>query len=240
MTVEIDNNGEDLMRYDILLFDADDTLFDFQRAQQYALQKVYSAFDMLDKADEYTACYKEIGKEIWGELERGEITLAELRVERFKRLFNKYQLPHQPEAFGDAYLKFLGEGSFLVEGAEELCQALSTQRLAIITNGFREVQIPRISHSPLSQMFEQIIISEDTGYQKPQKEIFEYAFDKLGITRKDRVLMIGDSLTSDILGGNRYGIDTCWFNPKQKKNETDISPTYEIAKLTDLLRIVAE
>jgi len=228
------------MKYEILLFDADDTLFDFERAQQYALQKVYTAFDMLDLADEYTASYKEIGKEIWGELERGEITLAELRVERFKRLFKKYNLPHQPEDFGNAYLRFLGEGSFLIEGAEELCQALNKQRLAIITNGFREVQIPRIAHSPLSHCFEQIIISEDTGYQKPQTEIFDYAFAKLGLTRQDRVLMIGDSLTSDILGGNRYGIDTCWFNPRRKENGTDVKPTYEIAKLHDLLKIISE
>lgn len=226
------------MRYDILLFDLDDTLFDFQMAEKHALDKVFAAYHLLQDAELYRTTYKEISRGIWRELEEGTITLSELRVERFKRLFNAHAVMADAEAFSHDYLRFLGEGVFLTEGAEELCKSLSHLRLGIITNGFKEVQIPRVTHSPLCQTFEQIIISEETGYQKPQKEIFDYVFSKMNITDKSKVLMIGDSLTSDVQGGNRYGIDTCWFNPGKKNNTTGIEPTYEIEKLTDLLKIV--
>lgn len=226
------------MRYDIVLFDLDDTLFDFQLAEMHALEKVFAAYDLLQDAALYRTSYKEISKGIWRELEEGSITLTELRVERFKRLFNTHAVKVDAEAFSHDYLRFLGKGVFLTEGAEELCKSLSHLRLGIITNGFKEVQIPRVTHSPLCHSFEQIIISEETGYQKPQKEIFDYAFSKMNIVDKSKVLMVGDSLTSDVQGGNRYGIDTCWFNPGKKNNTTTIQPTYEIEKLIELLNIV--
>jgi 2-haloacid dehalogenase len=229
---------EDTMRYEVLLFDLDDTLFDFRMTEKQALEKVFAAYDLLNDAEAYKATYHSISKGIWRELEQGEITLAELRVERFKRLFNTHEIEIDPETFSHDYLAYLGEGAFLKEGAVELCEALSHLRLAIVTNGFRVVQIPRISHSPLCHAFEQIIISEDAGFQKPQREIFDYTFSKMNITDKSKVLMIGDSLTSDIRGGNAYGIDTCWFNPDKKVNETGIEPTYEIDKLIDLVKIV--
>ena len=98
----------------------------------------------------------------------------------------------------------------------------------ILTNGFKDVQLARIGGSVLKNSFEAIITSEEAGYQKPQAEIFEYTFNKLQIADKSRVLMIGDSLSSDIQGGNNFGIDTCWFNPQHKINSTTAQPTYEI------------
>lgn len=226
------------MKYEILLFDLDDTLFDFQMAEQHALTKVFTAYELQQDAELYRASYKEISKGIWRELEEGTITLAQLRVERFKRLFQAHNIQADAEEFSHDYLRFLGEGAFLTDGAEEVCKALSHLRLGIITNGFKNVQIPRIRQSPLCDSFEQLIISEDTGYQKPQKEIFEYALSQMSISDKSKVLFIGDSLTSDIQGGNRVGIDTCWYNPKKGVNTLGITPTYEIEKLMDLLHIV--
>ena len=121
-----------------------------------------------------------------------------------------------------------------MEGAEELCRQLTErgQRMAIITNGIKEVQFNRISRSSLYDSFECIIVSEDAGSQKPHEGIFDYAFDKLNHPDKSEVLIVGDSLTSDIQGGIRYGIDTCWYNPR-KANPTAIQPKYEIHSLME-------
>ncbi|MDQ0193917.1 YjjG family noncanonical pyrimidine nucleotidase [Paenibacillus wynnii] len=226
------------MKYEVILFDADDTLFDYGMAEGHALSSVFSAYGMPTGADDYTASYKEINHKLWADLELGRITSAALRVERFHRLFSAHGLTLDAQEFSDAYLRFLGEGTFLIQGAVELCGELSGIRLAIITNGIKEVQTSRIQDSPLCDTFEQIIISEEAGYQKPDTGIFDYAFAKLGIEDKAKVLIVGDSLTSDIQGGINYGIDTCWFNPLGKVNSLGIESTYEISSLAELLDIV--
>lgn len=226
------------MSYDIILFDVDDTLFDFKMTEQNALQATFLQFGLPSGLTDYGQIYKEISKGLWGDLEEGRITLAELGVERFRRLFDSVQLKVDAEAFGRAYLESLGKEVHLVPGAVELCSSLAHCRLAIITNGFASVQTARIGGSPLCDTFEHVIISEEVGCKKPDREIFENAFSKLRITEKSNVLMVGDSLTSDIQGGNNYGIDTCWFNPLQKENHTAIKPTYEIRELHEIVQIV--
>jgi 2-haloacid dehalogenase len=191
-------------------------------------------------AEDYAASYQEINHALWRDLEQGKISSAALRVERFNRLFAANALELDPEAFSEAYLRFLGEGTFLIQGAIELCEELAGCRLAIITNGIKEVQTSRIQGSPLSETFEQIIISEEAGCQKPETGIFDYAFAKLGISDKEKVLIVGDSLTSDIQGGINYGIDTCWFNPLGKENSSGVQPKYEIRVLSELLDIVGK
>ncbi len=161
-------------------------------------------------------------------MEQGRITLKELKTERFKRLFMHHGLDMDAEVFGQTYLNNLGKEVHLIGGVTEMLSSLTGSKLAILTNGFKDVQLARIGGSVLKNSFEAIITSEETGYQKPQAEIFEYTFNKLQLTDKSRVLMIGDSLSSDIQGGNNFGIDTCWFNPQQKINLTTAIPTYEI------------
>ncbi|GGF83770.1 noncanonical pyrimidine nucleotidase, YjjG family protein [Paenibacillus albidus] len=225
------------MKYDVILFDADDTLFDYGMAESQALLNAFVHFGLPTGAEDYAASYKEINSALWKDLEQGRMTSAVLRVERFNRLFAAHRLELDPEAFSTAYLKFLGEGTYLIQGAVELCGALAECRLAVITNGIKDVQTARIAGSPLSDTFEQIIISEETGFQKPETGIFDYAFDKLSLTDKTKVLMVGDSLTSDIQGGINYGIDTCWFNPLAKAGIPGIQPTYEIRDLAELVEI---
>ncbi|QYK67323.1 YjjG family noncanonical pyrimidine nucleotidase [Paenibacillus sp. S02] len=222
------------MKYEIILFDVDDTLFDFKKAESHALHNTFTQFGLPQGATEYKASYDEINSALWREAEEGHITSAQLRVERFKRLFTNHDLDFNPDAFSALYLRYLGEGAFLMHGAVELCDMLSDCRLAVITNGIKEVQTSRIQLSPLRDVFEQVIISEEVGCQKPQAGIFDYAFTKLAISDKSKVLMVGDSLTSDIQGGNQYGIDTCWFNPAGKTNVSGIQPTYEIKSLMEL------
>lgn len=226
------------MKYDVILFDADDTLFDYGMAEGQAFLKVFTHFGLPTGAEEYADSYREINRALWADLEAGRITSAALRVERFNRLFAAHQLKLNPQTFSEAYLQFLGEGTFLIQGAKELCEELAGCRLAIITNGIKDVQLSRIQGSPLADTFEQIIISEEAGVSKPAAGIFDYAFAKLGITDKRRVLIVGDSLTSDIQGGINYGIDTCWFNPLGKANGAGIKPTYEIRELAALPELV--
>lgn len=226
------------MKYDVILFDADDTLYDYGLAESHALSHAFNHFGLPAGAQDYAASYQEINHALWKDLEQGKISSAALRVERFNRLFAANQLELDPEAFSETYLRYLGEGTFLIQGAVELCGALSDFRLAIITNGIKEVQTSRIQGSPLKEVFEQVIISEEAGSQKPETGIFDYAFARLGISDKARVLIVGDSLTSDIQGGIHYGIDTCWFNPLGKPNPTGLTPTFEIRELSELLEIV--
>ncbi|SOC41531.1 YjjG family noncanonical pyrimidine nucleotidase [Ureibacillus acetophenoni] len=227
-----------MKNYEIIIFDVDDTLFDFAKSEQAAFHKVFDQYNLVGSLALYKKSYKEISKVLWGELENGKMNLGELGSERFRRLFEEHALDLDASLFNQEYLKFLGEQSHLVQGAEKVVKGLSHKRLAIITNGFTNVQTARINNSPLKDAFEQIIISESAGFQKPQTEIFDYAFDQLQITDKSNVLMVGDSLTSDIQGGNNFRIDTCWFNPTQKENHTSIKPTYEINQLESLLEII--
>jgi 2-haloacid dehalogenase len=228
------------VKYEIILFDADDTLFDYGMAEGHALVNAFAQFGLPTGAEDYAASYKEINHALWRDLEQGRITSAALRVERFNRLFAANGLDLNPVDFSAAYLRYLGEGTFLIQGATEICGELADCRLAIITNGIKEVQTSRIQGSPLCDVFEQIIISEEAGCQKPETGIFDYAFAKLGITDKEKVLIVGDSLTSDIQGGLNYGIDTCWFNPLGKVNETGIQPKYEIRSLPELTGIIGQ
>lgn len=226
------------MRYEVILFDVDDTLFDFKVSEEKALHKAFAEFGFPAGLKDYGARYREISKVLWRDLEQGLIKLAELRVERFKRLFLAHNLGINADAFSGVYLGYLGKEIHLVQGAEELCNNLAGFRLAIITNGFADVQTSRIGGSPLCNAFEHMIISEEVGFQKPDRGIFDYTFSKLQITDKSKVLIVGDSLTSDIQGGINYGIDTCWFNPDGKENHLGIKPTYEIRELSELLKIV--
>ncbi|MBO0996733.1 noncanonical pyrimidine nucleotidase, YjjG family [Bacillus sp. SD075] len=226
------------MKYEIILFDADDTLLDFGVSEKKALHEAFLEFGVPRGAEDYTGCYQEISEVLWRDLEQGLIDLTNLGVERFRRLFLKHGLDINADAFSRTYLEHLGKEIHLVPGAFEVCEKLGGCRLAIITNGFTTVQKARIGGSPLCNTFETLIVSQEVGVQKPDRGIFDYAFSKLKITDKSKALIVGDSLTSDIQGGLNYGMDTCWYNPHQKDNNLGIKPTYEIRTLADLLEIV--
>ncbi|MFJ7936091.1 YjjG family noncanonical pyrimidine nucleotidase [Sporosarcina sp. NPDC096371] len=223
------------MKYDVLLFDLDDTLFDFAVSEKHALTTTFQAFGLPDGFNQYITSYKAISHVLWTNLEQGDITLAELKTERFKRLFLQHELDVNAELFGKTYLENLGKEVHLIDGVKDMMQGLSGYRLALLTNGFKDVQHTRMNNSIFSDSFEVIITSEEAASQKPHADIYIYAFERLQISEKSRILMIGDSLTSDIQGGNNFGIDTCWFNPQMKENSTTIHPTYEIHTWTDFM-----
>ena len=227
-----------LMKYKWLLFDADGTLFDYDKAEAAQLERTFRQLVGRFEPD-YVEIYRRINQRIWQEFEAGQIPLAVLKIKRFELLFEALRVEADPAAFSARYLKNLGEGTDLIEGAQETVTALHGQiGLVVITNGLKEVQTARLAKSGIGSYFAHVVISEEVGAAKPDRGIFDAAFDKMRRPRKEEVLIIGDGLTSDIQGGHDYGIDTCWFNPARKPRDLDLPIRYEIARLSDLLAIV--
>lgn len=224
------------MTYQWLLFDADNTLFDFNVAEVKALAYAFAEFGYPYNGRSATI-YRDINKQVWAQLERSEISATDLRTTRFSRLFNAVGIQGEPEPFSEAYLRHLGNCGDLIEGAESLIQQLSQRyRLALITNGLADVQRPRLAASPLQPYFQTVTISDEIGVAKPDPGIFEVAFEQMGWPQKTAVLLIGDSLSSDMQGGLNYGIDACWYNPENKPTELPV--TYNIQKLDELYAIL--
>lgn len=225
------------MKYQVVLFDADGTLFDFSRAEAYALEEAFRELGLGYRAD-YLNDYSIINHEAWRSFERGEITSEELRILRFSRFCDKLGIQADPENLSRAYLSWLARAEFLLEGAKELVEALAGKiRLAIVTNGLKDVQRGRFGRSPIHKHFDEIVISEEVGMQKPDPAIFEHTLRSLGHADKSSVLMVGDSLTSDIQGGLNFGIDTCWYNPGHADVPKSPTPRYVVDALDQLLSI---
>ncbi len=231
--------------YKVILIDIDDTLFDYKKAEDNAIRKVFEDFGYFNNEEDENRFetiklkYNTINKKLWEELEKGKVTKDELKVKRFKELFEEMDLGYEPEAFSIKYLRRLGEGNFLFDGAEEFCKYIKSKyKVAIVTNGIKEVQMSRIGRSGISGYIDEVVISDEVGISKPRPEIFEYALKKLGHEDKKGVIMIGDSQTADIQGGINFGIDTCWINIVGKKEDENIKATYKVDKIEDLYKIV--
>lgn len=226
------------MIYKWLLFDADGTLFDYDKAEAAALEQTFTHFH-LEFEPGYRQLYREINRQLWLEFETGTVSAEALRLRRFERLLAGQAHHISPQAFSDQYLLCLAAGTDLIEGALEVVQALQSHyQLALITNGFKAVQRPRLAQSALRDFFPVVVISEEVGAAKPAPAIFEAAFEQMGHPSRAEVLLIGDSLTSDIQGGHNYGLDTCWFNPTRAPNHLDIASAYEITHLAGLLPLL--
>jgi 2-haloacid dehalogenase len=225
------------MTYTWLLFDADDTLFDFPRAEANALRWTLEQAGLPFETP-YFEIYSRFNLQVWKEFERGEVTSTELRTKRFRLFFDEIGFAADPEAVSPLYLRNLARGTDLLPGAEETIRALKGRfRLALVTNGLADVQNPRLARSALADCFEKVFISEEVGAAKPSTEYFDVVFREIGAPPKSEVLIIGDSLSSDMQGGINYGIDTCWYNPNGKT--TDLPVKYQIATLRGLPTLLA-
>jgi YjjG family noncanonical pyrimidine nucleotidase len=226
------------VRYPYLLFDADHTLYDFDLAQYHALEstllELHGSFDT-----DHLEVYDEVNRRLWHAFELGEIPQEDIKRRRFEHFIARLDLHLDPDEMNDLYLQRLSEGHFLLEGAFDLVAELALGRvLAIVTNGLREVQRPRFTTSPIAEYLEAIVVSDEIGIAKPNPGIFDAAFEALGGPEREDVLMIGDSLTSDMRGGIDYGIDTCWFNPDHRMNELGLPVTYEIQRYDELRELL--
>ena len=222
-----------------LLFDADDTLFDFKRCENYAFKLTCTQYKI--ESETIYADYAEINNAMWNLFNLNQITKEKLVVERYIKLFQLHNISINPVKFNTDYLHNLGSAGYLFDEAEEICKDLYNSgkyEMYIITNGVESTQTSRFYGSPLSAYFKDIFISEKIGYQKPLKEYFEYVITHSGIT-KNESLIIGDSLSGDIKGGNNIGIKTCWYNPAHKTyNPNDYNCDYIIQNLNELRGIL--
>lgn len=232
------------MRYDTIFFDADGTLYDFDTSEAEALSETLINAG-IEPTPAVIALYHEINLAQWKALERGETTREKLRVDRFCILFEEMARQGVPSnadplTLCEYYVERLSEKCILIPGAEDVCRKLSKYAsLYIITNGLTRVQTGRFSRSPISKYFKDVFISESMGATKPERAYFDMALERAGIKseeEKHRVLVVGDSLTSDIAGGIGAGLDTCWYNPECHESG-DVVPTYTIKKLDELYEI---
>lgn len=221
--------------YPWLWFDADGTLFDYNRAESTALQKAFELLSLqFDPA--YLDTYREINYRLWQALERQEIKPDILRIRRFELLLDALQLSGVPDQMSTTYVEQLGLCTDLIDGAYGVLQALQGKcKLAIITNGLQAVQRSRLERSTIRDFIDKLLISEEIGVAKPHAGFFDAAFARTGYPSKRDVLIIGDSLTSDIQGGVDYGIDTCWYNPTRETKPEGLPINYEIKHLYQLL-----
>jgi len=234
------------MPYSLVLFDADDTLFDFGRAERHAfsamLDEVLEERPAPGPREEIFKLYQRINAQIWQELEQGRLSKARLNVERFQRFWTALGLSVDAEQSGARYVTQLSQCTFLLEEALETCTRLRQERgcrVGIITNGLQQVQTSRLERSELAPWVDFMVVSEECGYAKPDPRIFAYAFERYPHAAPEATLFVGDRLETDIEGGNAFGLDSCWFNPARQPNPTSLRPTYEIHTLRQVLDLVA-
>lgn len=223
-----------------ILWDIDGTLLDFDFAEEEAIRTCFRDFKLGDCNNQMIERYKEINKKYWQRLEKGEISKKEVLEGRFYEFFSNYGLEVSiASEFNKAYQIYLGNIVRYNKHAQEIIQALKGKYLQFATtNGTAIAQHMKLAKSGLEQIFDDIFISEEMGVEKPSIKYFEKVFEKIGSNNRKEYLIIGDSLTSDMQGGNNAGIMTCWFNPKGKNKDKNVEIDFEIADLKELVGIL--
>ena len=218
---------------EILFLDLDDTILDFHKAERLAVAKTFLEFG-LEPTDAVLTRYHEINKLHWKRLEKGEITREQVLTGRFQALFQELDRPVDAVAVARSYEHNLGIGHYFLPGALEAVQALQGKyRLFLASNGTASVQHSRLTSAGLYPYFEQVFVSQELGANKPAKAFFDACAARIPGYAPEKAMMVGDSLSSDILGGKNAGIRTCWVNPERKPPQ-DIRPDYEIKTLSQL------
>ena len=223
-----------------VLFDLDDTLFDFHKAEKIALTKTLVHFG-IDPTEETLALYSTINAAHWKRLELGEISREEVKVGRYRELFKTIGVECDPVKATAYYESMLAIGHYFMPGAPELLEELYRKyRLYIVSNGTAKVQEGRIGSSGIAKYMDGIFISQILGANKPDKQFFDICFAEIPDFLLSETVIIGDSLSSDIKGGINAGITTVWFNPKGIENDSDIKPDYTIKELSEVLGLLSQ
>lgn len=220
--------------FQYLFLDLDDTLLDFHKAEAIAVEKAFRD-QGIQPTESLIRRYSEVNKLHWQMLERGEITREQVLVQRFAYLFRELGIPADPEACKNSYEDHLCVGYYFIDGAQDLLAYLSPRyQLYLASNGTAWVQEARLKSSGIGRYLDGVFISQYLGANKPSPAFFEACFRAIPGFDPDRALIIGDSLTSDILGGNNAGIQTCWFNPHNTPLLPGFHVDYEIHRLAEL------
>ena len=221
-----------------VLLDLDDTLFDFHKAEAAAISATLSEVGV-EPSSETIALYSKINQLQWERLERGEIDRDEVRIGRFRLLFEALQKNADAAKTQRIYEYNLGCHYFFIDGAVELLEKLfSKYDLYIVSNGTNSVQERRIAASGIAKYFKEIFVSEKLGFNKPAPQFFDKCFEKIPNFKKENAIIIGDSPSSDILGGKNAGILTCRFNPKKSPSPAGITPDYEVEALSEIIPLL--
>ncbi len=220
--------------FEYLLLDLDDTILDFHKAETIALGKTLLAFG-LEPTPEVLSLYSRINKAHWEALERKELTRAQVLSGRFQVLFQETGYTVDAQLVAKTYENNLSVGHYFLPGAEEALQSLSKKfKLYLVSNGTAKVQAGRLKSANIGRYFEKIFVSQEIGADKPDIVYFERCFAQISGFDRRKAIIVGDSLTSDILGGKQAGIATCWVNPSHKVPREDILPDYQIQYLSQL------
>ena len=219
---------------EFLFLDLDDTILDFHKAERLAINKTLRDFG-LEPTEEVLGRYHVINKWHWEQLELGKMTRKDVQWKRFDALFSEFGVEADPHACAVRYMENLSIGHYFLPGAEETVELLSKKyRLFLASNGNASVQKGRMTSANLYRFFEKVFVSEEIGYNKPSKAYFDAAFAQIPGFDPEKALMVGDSLSSDIKGGNNAGIRTCWVNPGHLPRKEGILVDHEIEALHQL------
>lgn len=227
-------------KFDWILFDLDNTILDFGKSSEDAFHKLLSEINPALNAAELYPIYNTINHQIWDDREAGKISHNELKWKRWDLFFKSVGIDFDPHISNDIYFETIKGNATFVEHAEQMLEDVSSKHnTMIVTNGLSEVQWPRIKSAQLEKHFNQIIISDEIGVAKPQVDFFNHCDTFIdNSVPKDRILIIGDTLKSDILGGINYGIKTCWYNHFGQPNSTEINPDFEIESIAQFADIL--
>ena len=224
----------------VVLWDIDGTLLNFQAAEKAAINKCFAIHELGVCTDEMLAQYSEINHKYWKMLERGEMTKPEILVGRFKEFFEKQGLDvSKAPAFNEDYQIQLGDTVCFEDNGLEVIHALKGKvKQYAVTNGTRVAQKRKLANSGLDQLLDKAFISDEIGVEKPMIGFFDAVWAEIGTFSREEVIIVGDSLTSDMQGGVNAGILTCWYNPKGAENTSGLKLDYEIQNLNQILDII--
>ena len=219
---------------EFLFLDLDDTILDFQKAERLAISRTFRSFG-LEPTEQVLERYHVINRQHWERLERGELTRDQVITGRFQMLFEELGIPAQPQAVAKGYEHNLGLGHYFLPGAKEALDTLRGKyRLFLASNGTASVQHSRLTSAGLYPYFEKVFVSQALGANKPSRAFFDACAARIPGFDPRKALMVGDSLTSDILGGINAGMKTCWVCPPEAQGRPDIVPDYRIEALSRL------
>lgn len=223
-----------------LLWDIDGTLLNFEKSENYAIKKCFEIFEIGECTDEMICLYSLINRKYWEMLERGEITKPEVLHDRFVEFFSSEGIVFERiDDFNAEYQVRLGDKAFFCENALETVTVLKGKvRQYAVTNGTIVAQSRKLSLSGLDKIFDDVFISDKIGFEKPSLEFFDAVQEKIGKFMTGEVMIIGDSLTSDIRGGINAGILCCWYNPMNHENKTSLKIDYEIKNIAEILNLI--
>jgi YjjG family noncanonical pyrimidine nucleotidase len=221
------------MKYQWILFDADETLFHFDNFS--GLKNMFTRYAVDFRQSDFDE-YQSVNKPLWVEYQNGQINAEQLQTRRFRQWSERLNV--STKELNSQFLDSMAEICQPLSGALELVTYLHAHdiKMGIITNGFAQLQKIRLERTKFDMYFSVVVISELVGSAKPHPDIFNYALEKMNKPNKESVLMVGDTLESDILGGNNAGFDTCWLNHYGKTHPEEITPTQEVTSLYDLLQ----